>query len=324
MSTGKNVEQVTQDSGPLPEQDELYPLLFELVESESIKELQQIWPRCRDDLLLEVYEQILISACRKGSITMMRILLDPALASKRNPDHQRRPSDKTNHLTKQDSLQRVVEAVVQSGHIELTKWILEKTIHWDKNDFLPYRKVVAAVMKSPSLEVVQLWKGTVFNAHPSMLPQICQHFIDNHVLSAARRFVFNEAELLAVVERFFNMGMINQPILNVHLRLVAQTSCSLQLAKGFISLGATIEGNTHMYSILHLAAKKTTRNAAELMLFLLQSGADPHVVHRMRTPGMEPGARKIKKWLDKTWEQLVEDTQTEARINNPENEMDLD
>ena len=102
------------------------------------------------------------------------------------------------------------------------------------------------------------------------------------------------------------------------------------LAKALVECGADADftgGRATERTPLHVAATKCTAAAAELMKFLLVSGANPDVSVRVgrglrpvspnrsrrqyerreeRTPSMEKGAQNISKWLNMTWDQLVE------------------
>jgi ankyrin repeat protein len=75
---------------------------------------------------------------------------------------------------------------------------------------------------------------------------------------------------------------------------------------------------------LHHAAKKTTTAAAELMKFLLLSGANPNTSALVRgktlTPSMERGARNISKWLGMTWDELVKWAQEDRKKRSQNDE----
>ncbi|KAK1833652.1 hypothetical protein QBC39DRAFT_302504 [Podospora conica] len=107
----------------------------------------------------------------------------------------------------------------------------------------------------------------------------------------------------------------------------AVSSLSFALARFLVELGADVnvgnvysdkrKGHRSKRSILHQALKKSSLEAAEFAKYLLLSGADPYKVYvqgkglTARLPGMEPCARDMKKWLGKTWDELVDSTQKE-------------
>jgi hypothetical protein len=99
------------------------------------------------------------------------------------------------------------------------------------------------------------------------------------------------------------------------LAIVAQSCCSVRLATCLIEAGANVDhrkSNRYM-TPLHHAARKTSAEAAELMKFLLERGADPEIEAgrselRIRD---EKGAKGISKWLGISWDELVEQTKKE-------------
>jgi hypothetical protein len=119
------------------------------------------------------------------------------------------------------------------------------------------------------------------------------------------------------------------------LRAVAETTCSVVLAKALLECGADVDFTRSQKMTertpLYMAATKTTAEAAELMKLLLLYGADPNISYKVRrsrehksgeirTPSMERGAQNISKWLGMTWDQLVKWAEEERRkrsINEP-------
>jgi ankyrin repeat protein len=109
------------------------------------------------------------------------------------------------------------------------------------------------------------------------------------------------------------------------LRNVAEFSCSITLAAYLLEHGADINGRPSktQKTALHRAAGNTSAEGAEMIRFLLLNGANPEVgqdtyekpssalvVKRVRE---EQGAKGIHRWLGKTWDELVEETN---RIRN--------
>jgi ankyrin repeat protein len=98
------------------------------------------------------------------------------------------------------------------------------------------------------------------------------------------------------------------------LAMVPKRSCSIEIAAFLLRNGAYVntrgnsQNNNSFATPLYSAARRTTAEAAQLMKFLLESGADPFASVRGRTAGELPGARNISKWLDMTWDELVEST----------------
>jgi hypothetical protein len=97
------------------------------------------------------------------------------------------------------------------------------------------------------------------------------------------------------------------------LSSVAASSCSINLSQYALNHGCLVDGryNSGCPTALHVAARKTTREAAKLMEFLLLQGADPNEGTAKKRTGDEKGARQVSQWLGVTWEQLVERTMNE-------------
>lgn len=74
------------------------------------------------------------------------------------------------------------------------------------------------------------------------------------------------------------------------------------------------EGQTHKgLTILQIAARGTSLQAAQLVRLLLEHGAAPGYGWGGISPAMEPGAAVLQKWIGETWEKLVKRT-TETRM----------
>ena len=87
--------------------------------------------------------------------------------------------------------------------------------------------------------------------------------------------------------------------------------CSIAIAEFLLRNGVNINshpngGNTALFH----AAKRKDQRAAEMMKFLLESGADPlaPALSRSQPIADRPGPRNISKWLGVSWEQLVEES----------------
>ncbi|KAJ6149062.1 hypothetical protein N7471_000261 [Penicillium samsonianum] len=126
-------------------------------------------------------------------------------------------------------------------------------------------------------------------------------------------------------EELIRCGNLTKPQLGRALSLIAATTCSVFLAKVLLEGGAEVD--------FRPAARKMTREAAEMMKLLLLWGADPNADARTfwshartkrsdekkdgprRTVDMERGTQKIEKWLGMPWEKLVEWAQEQRSQN---------
>ena len=133
-------------------------------------------------------------------------------------------------------------------------------------------------------------------------------------------------------EERIRCGNLTKRQLSLALRLIATTTCSIVLAKVLLEGGAEVDFRPDVRNgkestkktPLHLASRKMTREAAEMMKLLLLWGADPNADARTfwsharvkrsddkndrprRTIDMERGTQKIEKWLGMPWDKLVE------------------
>ncbi|KAJ3543842.1 hypothetical protein NM208_g3368 [Fusarium decemcellulare] len=102
---------------------------------------------------------------------------------------------------------------------------------------------------------------------------------------------------------------LDRRILGTLLVNVAKSSCSVSLAKELVDLGAPIDYPKYTESkgmtALQLAAKKTTKEAAFFMQWLILNGASPHPLWPGNAFGDAKGAASIVKWVGKTWEELL-------------------
>lgn len=99
----------------------------------------------------------------------------------------------------------------------------------------------------------------------------------------------------------------------------AKRCCSVAIAEWLLKIGVNINCcsrfETYLSSetatALYLAAQKKTQRAAELMKFLLESGADPTILRNGAKGSLShrPGPANISKWLGISWDELVEKSQ---------------
>ena len=118
---------------------------------------------------------------------------------------------------------------------------------------------------------------------------------------------------------------VNAVYLGVTLARIAQSCCSVRLAKYLVEAGANVDHrrSDKYMTPLHHAARRSNAEAAELMRFLLECGADPEVtsgnlerkISRIRD---EKGAKETSRWLGLSWDELV--AQTKAGREKSESE----
>lgn len=96
-----------------------------------------------------------------------------------------------------------------------------------------------------------------------------------------------------------------------HFKTNARRCCSIAIARFLLEIGLDVNhrSGNNAHTALYFAAGRQGQRAAELMRFLLESGADPSVKSPKRIAIAEkPGPRNIEKWLGISWDQLVQES----------------
>ena len=100
------------------------------------------------------------------------------------------------------------------------------------------------------------------------------------------------------------------------LKINAERGCSIAIAKYLLTSGVDVNylgagSLPHAGTALYIASGRKDRPGADLMKFLLESGADPtKIPSRSRVPMSDrPGPANISERFGISWEQLVEESQ---------------
>lgn len=81
--------------------------------------------------------------------------------------------------------------------------------------------------------------------------------------------------------------------------------CSVAIAQLLLDNGADIDSGSGGLRPLSSAAKKTSREAAKFVEFLVKNGARTIIYGQEQSVDEFPGPRNIQKWIGITWEELV-------------------
>ncbi|SPO07054.1 uncharacterized protein DNG_09748 [Cephalotrichum gorgonifer] len=288
-------ETATTEASALDD-EALYPLLYDLVGTGDIDELEAVWQTCRERVNDFTHAELVTMAAGQGSLPIVKLLLEWD-DEKQGP---RSPAVKFN---------AVVHDAVQSGNLELTRWILARATARGCNPATRYRETVVAVLKSDSTEVFNIWHSMIIVSGESLDNYLFPELFEKTVLTTARRFPDQEMRLFETWRSLVGLGKAWEADLGRALTLVAQTTLSIEQAKVLLELGAPIDypnwKGGRGYTSLHWAAKKTSSEAAQFMKFLLLQGANPGLAFGIACAEKEAGARNIETWLDMTWEELV-------------------
>jgi hypothetical protein len=144
---------------------------------------------------------------------------------------------------------------------------------------------------------------------------LLSYYLQPKILSATTGNLPREEKLLNLINGMCMIETVDKADLGSSLLGVAQSSCSVRLATLLVEAGANVDfrRSDKYITPLHHAARKTSVEAAELMKFLLQRGADPELTAGKNKCQIqdEEGAKGISKWLGVSWNELVEQTKKE-------------
>jgi ankyrin repeat protein len=307
-----------QDTAPKPNQliddpddDEIQPLLFDLVTMGKLDEVSRLLPRFRE-LPREVKKELKKLAAFAGSLAMVQLLLETFSPAN-------------------DVSYNIIVESMKGENIEVLSWAASE---FQIEDFHSYQlePIHGAAMSSSAAEVLELWEKNF-----SKLDLWGSPCVVNVYLIRAVKSPMQEIRLSTLWKERVLSGELSTEHLNAALMAIAKTTCSIVLAKALLECGANVnfkKRNITSKTVLHVAATKITAAAAELMKLLLLSGADPNISAEAKrggnqsrdqrietTPSMERGAQNISKWLGMTWDQLVkwaEEQRRKRSQNEPE------
>ncbi|KAH0541602.1 hypothetical protein FGG08_003950 [Glutinoglossum americanum] len=280
-----------------PNDNEIQPLLFDLITLGKLDEVGRLLPQFHK-LPPEVKHELRKLAAFTGPLAMVQLLL------------------KT--LTPTDyHWYSIIAESMKGDNIEVLSWIFAEIQTKPCNSYRDM-EVHEAAMSFSTAEVFEIWEKNFSKSRWYGDP--C---ITSPPLIRATKGPMQQIRLSNLWKERASSGKLSLVDLGAALKAVAETTCSVVLAKALVECGADVNLektiNRYKRSPLYIAATKTSEAAAELMRFLLLSGADPNASvqakrdkenHRYqreetRTPSMERGARNISKWLGMTWDQLV-------------------
>jgi hypothetical protein len=285
------------------DEDEIQPLLFDLIRSDKVEAVKTILHHS-DKLNWTVKEELIKLAAFSGSAAMVQLVC--------------------NHYegaTFLGSSDLLIESI-QGMNFETLRWFLSSIENRGQKEGrirFPPRNLLLALLKSGSLEMFQECEKCLIDnfstkirsddktppASESVFPEIFRATAgcpdrENLLLS-----------LWAALEmRDATSGFNSQAYLGIGLTSVAQTTCSLALAKALLEYGAKVDSrrSNKYLTPLHHAARQSSPQAAELMKFLLYQGADPELQAARSRLKMseEKGAKGIAKWLEMSWDELIQ------------------
>ncbi|KAL6403418.1 NACHT domain protein [Ilyonectria robusta] len=289
-----------------PDPDEVQPLLFDLVISDNMAEIEKLIPHAR-----ALPKEVRIELRRLAAYSASSATLE--LVSQMYP---RKPWENAEWI---DSLVSSIEG----QNMETLNWHLSSellaqfnspTSVYVNNDST--MRLCEALIKTASMEMLSLIEPHFLRfckygrMYGNSVPRI---FLTHRAIKATARRDDREKKLI-FLWRAMSSGkdtwLSHKPhiYLGSALGSVAKTTCSLPLAQALLELGANVDGwnsNPGVFTPLYHAARISSPEAAEFIKFLLYQGANPDRGSTRESIKEQEGAKDIGKWLNMSWDELV-------------------
>ncbi len=228
-------------------------------------------------------EQVLGQAVNSSSCEMLEVLLDACKS-----EEIKEPA--------------ILMYAVRTDKLEATRMLLDRGASRDSAAHM--QECMHIAMDNTSPEMI---KGLLPYASVQ-LPTTPQKHLG--AMIPFRQDESKEARAIQCLSLLRDWTRVNNAFENCFLRN-AERICSIALAEYLLQNGVDVNFDAYSsYTALYAASRTKSRRAAELMKFLLESGADPGIKGpKRRVPVADrPGPRNISKWLGISWEQLVEES----------------
>ncbi|OOQ87201.1 hypothetical protein PEBR_18028 [Penicillium brasilianum] len=288
-----------------PEQDEIVPLISDIVAMGMTAELKALRPRFNliSDLMLST---LVRESAFCGKVEIFRCLWDQHVLRNKGVEER--------YL-----IWTCASEAILGKNIEVLEYLTPRIFVTDKEYSHDQRTYMRLSASSDSSRIFNIWKQQAREWDSEWLIKDLVGFLTEPTIQ--ERF----ANLL---EAEASRGRFSQSQLSVALKTIASTTCAPSIARVLLKQGAIVDyrikqkgERARIKTPLLAAASKTTKDAAELMKLLLLAGADPNASYDPKNRN-EPksvstaiGARQISKWLQMSWSELVEWTAAERSKN---------
>jgi hypothetical protein len=296
------------------DQDELQPLLFDLVRADKVAQVRQILPSLNDPdgLILQRLREL---AASFASGMMIKVLL-PNAEIKRAYD-----------------LARLASEAARAGNAETSEYLAEVFNKRQQSQFglaAHLDPTLKYALMQESEDIWTIWEKTLLKNHGDKQRQaVVKLAISCPTIAGTANRELGEKRLKDLWLRLMETRHFSTRKMSAALAYVGHTTCSVNLATMLIKHGAEInyQFQTTAATALQAAAAQDSLQAATFMQFLLSHGADPACKRRKvklkRQPGRYPpsvdrdgpelyvhvgeekGPRGISRWLGITWDELV-------------------
>ncbi|KAK5267403.1 hypothetical protein LTR96_007436 [Exophiala xenobiotica] len=279
--------------------DEVQPLLFDLVQADEVDAVRELLP-VYVTLKPSIQKGLLGAAAYSASPAMIDVLSSVGLP--------------TPYLITDSLLSKAIEGANVATFKHLLGYI-------ETSIFLIHRDITALVVASGSEPLMEVWKPyfDVQYFTDERKSHSCASILMERSISASKGDPNKETCLISLWEKVRSEGVFTKHVLGMGLSHVAQSTCSVRLAKYLIDVGADVNyvpaDDPTTPTPFRYAARRDSAAAADLIRFLLLQGADPELKPESKKvcPKIqdEKGPREIEKWLGMSWDQLLVKTREE-------------
>ncbi|KAF5541970.1 Nacht domain-containing protein [Fusarium mexicanum] len=295
------------------EDEELQPLIFDLINSNRVEIITALIPRLRN---LECFVQMkfAVHAVETSSHATLQLFNESGLLTGAACE---------NDILVWNRFGDLACPIVRSESVSLSKLLLRwvATLDLRGSDMTSFQlavyDIIQTILKFESKDIFELWRPVLASGFDiqGTSERVARVLLSRVTIATTHNIPIRERMLLWMWNECKGFDTILRGGQNRILRDIADTSCSVNLARYAIQHGCQVNRKTHKNSptALQCAARKTTQQAADLMKFLLVQGADPNLGTEKQMVRDEKGARGISKWLGMTWKELVEKTMEERQ-----------
>lgn len=291
QALSENIRSSIQDIEP----DQLETLLMDAVTACEVEYVRRFLPRASDEISNKLYKE----AVTKSTAAVVELFINSGkdinkiLLDVPRPDIYRVP---------------LIDAV-EAENVEVAKFLLDHgcDIHGTDSCHIFEWTALDYAMRIPEIDMSMEMINLLIDHGVNLVKR------QTGLWSLIPSDSGQDSQTIKRLELFKFAGRTKDNF-NDALAMVPKRSCSIDIAAFLLRNGAYVntrgssQTNNGFATPLYSAARRTTAEAAQLMKFLLESGADPSANVRGRTAGELPGAQNISKWLGMTWDELVEST----------------
>ncbi|CVL05439.1 uncharacterized protein FMAN_10739 [Fusarium mangiferae] len=288
--------------------ENLNSLVMEYIMRDEVQEMERILPSiisrwASQSAFRSSFEGLLAS---HGSVAMARLILSerPLI------DDPSSLIDDPSSLIDDPFCKSFVPHAIKSCNITVVEWVFSNGVIALLESRVVESRFLPEILASDSIEIFNIWRNYALSFGST-------DTIFSPRLASSKLSPVVELQVASLWIEQYRLGNVLGGNSSLVLNWLASGNCSIVLAKALVACGADVNFGRKgsCWLTLHQALRKTSAEAADLVKYLLLSGADPHASITRRSgknkgqtvfPSSMPGVKGIFKWLGKTWDELVE------------------